>query len=326
MKVVLLGSMVLAYADVIRKAIRTPWELVELPDGTPPAALALGLEDAAAVVAVRYTAEVPPTPALRLLQVGGAGTDAIDFAAVRPEAAICNAFGHEDAMGEYAVMTMLAWCHRLLPMTAAFKAGSWEYSGHVGAGPHEELAGKTVGVVGLGRIGRAVAARAAALGARVVACNRTVGAKPPYVDTIHPLDRLDELLAEADFVVVTVALAESTRGLIDAARLAAMRPRAVLVNVARGPVVDEQALYEALRAERIGGAILDVWWRYPDGANAAPRPSRLPFHELANVIMTPHASGWTTGLFQRRGGQMAANLDRLARGEPLQNVVRPAAI
>ena len=125
-----------------------------------------------------------------------------------------------------------------------------------------------------------------------------------------------------DFLVLTCALDETTRGLIDGRRLALLRRDAVLINVARGPICVEADLFEALRAKRIGGAVLDVWWRYPSAGDPAPRPSAFPFHELDNVVMTPHASGWTEGLFRRRGGQIAHNLDALATGAPLINLVR----
>ena len=100
----------------------------------------------------------------------------------------------------------------------------------------------------------------------------------------------------------------------------------MLINLARGPLCDEQALFMALQERRIGGAVLDTWWRYPSAAEPAPRPASLPFHELANVVMTPHSSGWTEGLFHRRGGQIAQNLDSLTNGTPLINVVRAGRV
>ncbi len=100
-----------------------------------------------------------------------------------------------------------------------------------------------------------------------------------------------------------------------------MQPHAFLINLARGPVADEDALYRALREEEIGGAALDTWWRYPNADEPEPRPSRHPFHELPNVVMTPHCSPWTEGTVERRSRDVARNLDRFARGEPLENVV-----
>mgnify|MGYP001151349279 FL=1 len=100
----------------------------------------------------------------------------------------------------------------------------------------------------------------------------------------------------------------------------------MLIDVARGPIRVEADLFEALRTKRIGGAVLDVWWRYPSAEDPAPRPSAFPFHELDNVVTTPHASGWTEGLFRRRGGQIAHDLDALATGAPFINLVRPPSL
>jgi phosphoglycerate dehydrogenase-like enzyme len=109
--------------------------------------------------------------------------------------------------------------------------------------------------------------------------------------------------------------------LIDARRLALMKGSAFLVNIARGAVVDEDAIYAALRDRVIGGAALDVWWQYPNAAEPDRRPSRYPFHELPNVVMTPHCSGWTEGMVARRWAEVAGNINRFVRGEPLENVV-----
>jgi phosphoglycerate dehydrogenase-like enzyme len=95
----------------------------------------------------------------------------------------------------------------------------------------------------------------------------------------------------------------------------------VIINVARAAVLDEEALYTALHGHRIAGAVLDVWYAYPTADNPDARPSRFPFHELSNVIVTPHCSAWTDGLIERRWRFIAGNLDRLARGEPLHNIV-----
>ncbi len=320
LEAVLLG-MAAAYEAAIRDQLRTPWRLTVLPDGADPERLATALAGADAVVLTRLDGSLPLGAKLRLVQVGGAGLDAIELAAVPPRAFLCNAYGHEDGMAEYVLLAILAWRHRFLEMAASFKAGSWRFSGHVGDPPHGEAAGATLGIVGLGRIGRAIGRRAQALGMRVLACNRSLVPDPP-VDELLPWSRLDELLPRVDFLVLSCALDSTTRGLIDARRLARLRPEAVLINVARGPVCVEADLFAALRDRRIAGAVLDVWWRYPSAEDPTPRPSTFPFHELDDVIMTPHASGWTEGLFRRRGGQIARNLDALATGAPLLNVVR----
>jgi phosphoglycerate dehydrogenase-like enzyme len=324
LRAILLGDLACGYRTQIEAALHTGWDLVSVPDGTagPERNAALGRADA--VVAVRWTGSDPVPAGLRLLQVAAAGYDAVIVDAVPPEVAICNAFGHEPAIGEYAVMTMLAWCHGFLPAAAELRAGRWQMDMQARP-PHRELAGSHVLVVGTGRIGRAIGARAAVLGCHVSGINRTVREPPPGFASLDGLAALDRLLPGADFLVLACPLSDETRGLIDARRLALLPPRAVILNVARGAVIAEDALYESLAARRIAGAILDVWWTYPSADDPQPAPSRQPFHELENVIMTPHYSGWTDGLFRRRSADIAANLDRLCRGEPLINVVRPAA-
>jgi len=136
-------------------------------------------------------------------------------------------------------------------------------------------------------------------------------------------DDLDPLLAAADVIVVSTPLTDQTRGLIGARQLARMRPSAVLVNVGRGPVVDEEALYTALRDGTIGGAAVDVWYAYPAEGNTAA-PSAFPFHALPNVFLTPHSSGLTRQTFEGRAADIAANIRRLDAGEPLRNVVAVA--
>jgi phosphoglycerate dehydrogenase-like enzyme len=101
-----------------------------------------------------------------------------------------------------------------------------------------------------------------------------------------------------------------------------MKSSAVIVNIARGAIIDERALFDALKSKRIAGGLIDTWYHYPKQGEDHHRPATLPFHELENLIMTPHASGWTVNLTARRCRDIAENLNRLARGEPLNNVVK----
>jgi phosphoglycerate dehydrogenase-like enzyme len=190
---------------------------------------------------------------------------------------------------------------------------------------HGEAYGKTLGLIGYGHIASEIAQRAAAFGMRIIATARTPRPAPPPLVWLGTSDAdLDRLLTESDYVVVTCVLSDETRGMLDAAKLAKMKNSAVLINVARGKIVDEQALYQALRSNGIAGAILDAWYRYPfePGNDETITPSQFPFHELDNVYMTPHCSAWTRQQLDRRWQFVAGNLDRFARGEPLQNVVR----
>lgn len=320
MKAVFLGTLAASQAapitGFISEAVRT--EIVD--DGDRPR-VAAALADADIVLTGAWRSSHPPAPKLRLLQVPLAGTDGIDVAALPKGVTLCNAYGHEAALGEFAVMMILAWRHRLFDIATSFRGGSWYWSPTVGGPVRGEIGGQTVGVVGLGHIGHEVASRAAALGCRVLAVNRSPREKPLSVERVFPWGELDRMLGECDAIVLCCALTPDTAGLIDEHRLRAMKRGAFRVNLARGPIADEDALYHALRDGVIGGAALDTWWRYPSAAEPEPRPSRHPFHELPNVIMTPHCLPRTEETIARRSREAARNIDRFARGEPLANVV-----
>jgi phosphoglycerate dehydrogenase-like enzyme len=143
----------------------------------------------------------------------------------------------------------------------------------------------------------------------------------PAVDRGWSLDGLYEFMGSVNAVVVSLPLTANTQGLVDAGAIAAMRPDAVLVNVGRGAVIDEKALYDALLARRIGGAVIDTWYQYPTPTQTECAPSQYDFAALDNVLMTPHMSGWTAGTVRRRQETLAENIGRLSRGEPLINVL-----
>jgi len=316
---VLVGAAVLPFRDGIDAAVTTPWDIVALPDDPSVSVELIGRADAA--VTVHYGGTWPLAPKLRLLQVPGAGYDGIELAAIPAGVTLCNVFEHEPGVSEYAMLAMLEWCHRLGPADRDMRAGRWTRSSRFGGAPDDELAGKTVVVVGLGRIGRAVARRARAFDMRVLAVNRSADKTDPNVERVVGLERLHATLGEADFVVLACALTPDTRGLIGTAALAAMKPAAVIVNPARGPVIDEAALYDALLHHRVGGAAIDTWWDYPPSAIPRDPSTRFPFHALDNVLLSAHVAGWTSGTVARRTLEMARNLDRLARGEPLVNTI-----
>jgi len=322
MKALFLGHFAASVAPRILAKVKTPLEASILDDESDAAQLAPLMADAEIVVSHIWRADFPPAPRLRLLQSVAAGLDLLDTGAVPRGVTICNVFGHEPAIAEYVIMAMLVLTHRLFEAVTTFRAGSWVASPQFGGGaPHGEVLGRTIGIIGYGRIGREVAQRAAGLKCRVLAANRSRIADPAPAETVFPLTDLDRMLPLCDTVVIACGLAPETRGLIDAHRLALMKPGALLINVARAAIVDEDALYAALKDGHLGGAALDVWWQYPTAAEPERRPSRRPFHELPNVLITPHSSSSTEATAERRWSVVAANLDRFARGEPLENVV-----
>jgi phosphoglycerate dehydrogenase-like enzyme len=321
MKVLFLGRFAGGHAPRVLARLTTTPETGILVDETDMARLAPALADADIVVGLTWRADFPPAPRLKLLQCIATGIDRMDLAALPRGVAVCNTLGHETPIAEYVIMTMLNLTHGLFHSVLSFRAGSWEASLQGGGARHGELMGQTVGIVGYGGIGREVARRAASFGVRLLAANRSPVGDPLPVERIYPLAELDRMLPECDVVVIACALAPETQGLIDARRIQLMKPGAFLINIARGLIVDEEALYAALRDGRLGGAAIDVWWRYPTPAEPQPRPSRFAFHELPNVLMTPHSSSFTEGTAERRFGDIATNIDRYVRGESPINVV-----
>lgn len=321
LKVVLYGDMILPNEYRLRAKADFPLSVVCLPDKAQAAEREAALADADAVVCVSFDHPSRHATKLKLIQLQAAGYDKIDFQCVPDQAAVCNAFGHTSAIAEYVLMTMLMWTHRWKSVEESFRAGSWQYSGAMSGPLRDELNGQTVGILGFGQMGKEIAARARAMGTRVIGCCRNPRPSAD-VEAFYPLEQLDEFLARCDFVVVCIAHVPQTEGLIDAARMARMKRSAVLINVARGPLVAERDLYEALTSGVIAGAVIDVWWQYPVAGDAQRRGSSFPFHELDNVLMTPHSSGWTEQMMDRRWDMIMANLRAIWRGEPLRNVVR----
>jgi phosphoglycerate dehydrogenase-like enzyme len=209
-------------------------------------------------------------------------------------------------MSEY----VLGWCAWVTQRMEAYRAAQRDRR-WIDAVLPQRLRGKTMTLVGVGDIGRAIARLARALGMRVIGVSRT-GRRVPGLERVYRTAGLHRALAAADFAVLVVPLTPQTRRLIDAPALTAMRPEAWLINVARGPVVDEPALVQALRSRRIAGAILDVF-------DTEPLPDDHPLWGLDNVVVTPHISGPSTA--EELTPIFNVNLARWLAGRPLAHVV-----
>jgi phosphoglycerate dehydrogenase-like enzyme len=267
-------------------------------------------------------------PQLRWVHSATAGVERVlTPASLERGLVITNARGvFSRPIAEYVMLMILAAARRLPQLLELQAERTWQ--------PLEarELRDVTVGIVGLGSIGRAVGALATAFGCRVVATRRRpeAGVEHPdgaadepflgsvMLDRVLPPERVGELLAESDFVVLAAPLTPDTLGLIGDAAIERMKPGAWVINVARGELVDERALARALREGRIGGAVLDTF-------REEPLPPTSPLYELPNVILTPHTSWSSTRVLDRSVGLFCDNLRRFAAGERLVNVVDPSA-
>jgi phosphoglycerate dehydrogenase-like enzyme len=215
---------------------------------------------------------------------------------------------------------------RILPFDQALRAHDWRPRYRPAAAV--QLSGRTALVLGYGAIGQRVARGCAGLGMRVLAVRRDPPAPPRPGDdpAVHAPSDLPDLLGRADALLVTLPLTPATLGLIDATALARLPEGALLVNVSRGPIIDERALFDALTSGHLGGAGLDVWYQYPadDAARASTAPGHFPFEDLPNVVLSPHRGGSTTDTEAGRVAALAELLNAAARGEPIANEVRPA--
>lgn len=256
----------------------------------------------------------------RLIQQPSVGYQQIDVdAAAERGIPVANAAGGNDvAVAEHTVMVALALMKQLLWLDARVREGAWPQLEAIGRG-HFELAGKRWGIVGFGRIGRQVARRLQ--GWEVDVRYADVIAAPDDVERELGVTRADfaDVLTESDVVSIHAPLTDQTRGLIDADALGRMKDSAYLINVARGEIVDQDALVEALRAGSIKAAALDV---FAD----EPLPSGHPLTELENVILTPHTAGTPIEAQVRIVKITAENIQRVVRGEPPRNVVNGVGV
>lgn len=282
------------------------------------------LKDADVYVGPRFTEAMGAVaPNVRLVHVAGAGYDGIEASAL-PAGAVCaNTFHHESSIAEHIASVLVALRRNLIGQDAALRTGVWSssvYSAEIRQ--PETLRGAVVTFLGFGHIGGAAWNLLKAFGAEGIAITRS-GAVDPQATSLRwagSTERLAEALSESDILVISIPLTEETTGLVGAAELDDLGPDGLLVNVARGPVVEESALYEALKDRRIAGAAVDVWYQYP-ATDGRGEPSALPFGRLDNIIMTPHSSGVTAETFRGRAREIAENITRLSKNEPIKNVV-----
>ncbi len=222
---------------------------------------------------------------------------------------------HGPVVGEHAIALLLALAKRLPAAARHQQSRTWGQQAMWEDRPRpREVTGATLALVGMGSIGREIVTRAAALGMRVIAVREHPERGPAGAHAVHGPAELDRVLAEADFVIIATPLTSTTQGLFNAARLARMKPDAYLINVSRGPIVDEPALAEALRNRTIAGAALDVF-------NAEPLPPDSPLWSLDNLLITPHTAAVTERLWERHHALIRENLQLYLAGKPLRGVV-----
>ncbi len=247
-------------------------------------------------------------PRLEWIQAMVAGVDYFLDADVRQSPVVLTNFPHGAPVSEFALQLMLMLAKQAPVCFRLKQVRKWERF------KPPLLGSKTVGILGVGHIGQRVARSAKALGMRVVATRRSAKRAARYVDLMLPPERLPELLSVSDFVVLTLSLTPETNKLIGEKELRTMKPTAYLINVARGKIVDEEALIRALEEQWIAGAGLDVF-------ATEPLPTESKLWELPNVILSPHIAGEMEDFDMQATAVFCTNLKRYLSGQKLLNVV-----
>jgi phosphoglycerate dehydrogenase-like enzyme len=266
---------------------------------------------------------ITASPDLQALIIPFAGLPPETVALMRdfPHVAVHNLHHNAVAAAEMAFTLLLAAAKFIVPIDRALRQQDWRP--RYRPNPAVVLEGKTALILGFGAVGRRVAHLCRALGMEVLATRRRASSRGS--ETVHPPEALHSLLPGADALVIALPLTPETEGLIGREELALLPPKAVLVNVGRGPIVREDALYKALCDGTLHAAGLDVWYNYPEdeASRSNTPPSARPFHGLDNVVMSPHRAG-TGGageIEQRRMAHLARLLNAAAAGEEMPNRV-----
>jgi phosphoglycerate dehydrogenase-like enzyme len=243
-----------------------------------------------------------------------------------PEISVHNLHHNAVPTAELAIALLMAAAKFIVPMDRSLRSHDWRP--RYQPNPAIVLAGKTALVLGFGAVGREVGRMCQGLGMRVLAVRRRPDAtSAEMADEVHPGEALHDLLPRAQALIVCLPHTEETDGLLGASELALLPEQAMLVNVGRGAIVDEAALYSALESGALYAAGLDVWYNYPtdEASRGDTPPSAYPFNTLSSVVLSPHRGGGSLETELLRMDHLARLLNAVARGEPMPNRVNVAA-
>jgi phosphoglycerate dehydrogenase-like enzyme len=261
---------------------------------------------------------------LRMIQTFGAGIDGVDLDAVRErdDVIVCNNHVNSAEVAEFAISLLLAVAKNIIPSDRELRIGNWvhRWGGPV---PNLEIRGKKLLIIGLGHIGADIAKRLKSFDVAITAATRSgTSSNRDLVDQVVSIGEIRSYVEEADFVILSLPLTDESAGLVDREFLSWMKPTSVLVNISRAQIVDEQALYDALKEKRIHGAGIDVWWRYPSRwRETVCPPADVPFHELDNIVITPHRAAYSARIERELFLFAARNVLNFIRGETPLNIV-----
>ncbi|GAA1495226.1 2-hydroxyacid dehydrogenase [Paeniglutamicibacter kerguelensis] len=321
MRIVVTDPIISEFADLLRKkAPGNDWDFVA---GISPEAQSGAIARADVLLCAKLASRDAAACTARFVHITGSGTDRVAVDDLPAETVVSRTAHHERSIAEHILMAVLAHQRRLPAVSEQMRSGVWRSVATEASTPlHRTLDELTIGFVGLGGIGTEAVRLCTSLGMKAVAVRRSPVAAEALgssLEWVKSMDALPEFLAVSDVVVLCLPLTEETRGLMGAIQFRQMRSDALLVNVSRGPIIDEDALYAALKDGLIGGAALDVWWDAPTGTDAPESVSR--FAAMPNVIATPHHSGHARQTFVRRATEIAENINAFNEGGRLSNSI-----
>ncbi len=293
------------YEPLLRKLVKTPWDIEG--EWGDEGWLRQELRGADALLSANFKPEWRGLARnLKAVFYPGPDLAQTDTSDLPAGCFLSNVFEHAAPIADYVFYNMLRHLTRIEEHASAFRQGYWSGSARVASQTHGELCGKTISLLGYGTIGQQIARRAEAFDMKVLIKRRNHEDSGFWTD--------------CDFLVIACPLTEDTQRMVGRYQLECLRDGAMLIHISRAEIVDESALFAALSGRKLF-ATLDTWYDYPTDIGQRMHGSRLPFHELPNVVVTPQLSAWTGSMIERRMSAIAANLDHLALGQPLERVV-----
>jgi len=263
---------------------------------------------------------------LKLVQIPFAGVDKLDFNLYKnyPDVFICNIHTNKNAVAEHAFALILALAKNIVINDRDLRAGRWH--GFSTKEPTVQLQGKSLGIVGLGSIGWEIAKIGHSLGMKVFALKRKIEEKDlkkkNILEFLGEKKDLEKVIKESDYIVVIVPLTKETSGLIGEKELKPMKGK-YLINISRGTVIDEEALFKSLKEDHLAGAAIDTWYQYPSSEQKEVLPSKYDFQKLNNVVMSPHTAGYTDRALDENITSVFDNIVKIYYGEEPENQIDP---
>ena len=326
MNIAIMGRV--SYAQVLEKELPKQHNIIRLPDKYSKKTdiknidVLITMNWGKALWGKEKHTTIPDSKRLKLIQLPGSGFDGIDFSLLPKNCLVCNVYEHAVPVAEYVIANLLNNEIMLFQKVNNFKKYNWNDSMLFSLSPKGELNGKKVGIIGYGRIGKEIARKLFFFDTDTIVISRKRIKKSKFFKKNILTENLIKESNELNYLIVACDLNSSSRNLVNKKVFDALNKKCIIVNVARGPIINEKDLYHALKKKKIAGAILDAWYKYPSIKNKNYfSPSKYNFSRLKNVLMTPHLSALSQSLIERRIKVILHNIESLEKGKKLKNIV-----